>query len=275
MSKIKIVSDSSSDVISISDVSYATAPLKIITDEKQYVDNAELNAEQMATDLLSYNGRSTTSCPSPEDWLFAFGDAEEIICITMTALLSGTYNTACIAKQIYEEKNPGRRVCVINSRSTGPEMALMIERIREMILNDASFDDVCSAIDSYHTELLFVLSSMKNLANNGRVNKVAAKLAGILGIRAIGKASEEGVLEMLDKVKGEANTVEAMLGYMKKNGYNGGRVNIAHCLNEGMAEKMKNVILTAFPNAQTAVYKLRGLCSFYAEKGGMLVGFEA
>lgn len=275
MSKIKIVSDSSSDVISLSDVSYECAPLRIITAERQYVDNAELDVEQMANDLLSYSGRSSTSCPSPEDWLSAFGDAEEIICITITALLSGSYNTACIAKQTYEEMNPGRKVCVINSRSTGPEMALVIEKMREMILDGKSFDEITSFVESYHTELLFVLSSMKNLANNGRVSKVAAKLAGILGIRAIGRASEEGTLEMLDKVKGENKTVEVMVGYMKQNGYTGGRVNVAHCLNEQIAEKMKNAVLSAFPKAKINVYKLRGLCSFYAEKGGMLVGFEA
>lgn len=275
MSKIKIVSDSSSDIVSLSDVLYESAPLKIITDEKLYTDNAELDVEAMARDLLAYNGRSSTSCPSPEDWLSAFGDAEEIICITITALLSGSYNTACIAKQLYEEQNPGRRVYVLNSRSTGPEMAIVIEKMREMILDGKSFDEICAFIESYHTELLFVLSSMKNLANNGRVSKVAAKLAGILGIRAIGKASEEGTLEMLDKLKGEVKTIEAMVGYMKQLGYKGGKVNIAHCLNESMAEKMKNAIASAFPNAQTVVYKLRGLCSFYAEKGGMLVGFEA
>ena len=275
MSKIKIVSDSSSDIVSLSDVPYESAPLKIITDEKLYTDNAELDVEAMARDLLAYNGRSSTSCPSPEDWLSAFGDAEEIICITITALLSGSYNTACIAKQLYEEQNPGRRVYVLNSRSTGPEMAIVIEKMREMILEGNSFYEICAFIESYHTELLFVLSSMKNLANNGRVSKVAAKLAGILGIRAIGKASEEGTLEMLDKVKGEVKTIEAMVGYMRQLGYKGGKVNIAHCLNESMAEKMKNAIASAFPNAQTVVYKLRGLCSFYAEKGGMLVGFEA
>lgn len=275
MSKIKIVSDSSSDVISLSDVSYETAPLKVITAEKQYVDNAELDVEEMARELLAYNGRSSTSCPSPEDWIKAFGESEEIICVTITALLSGSYNTACIAKQMYEEKNPGRKVYVLNSRSTGPEMALIIEKMREMILAGSTFDEICSYIESYHTELLFVLSSMKNLANNGRVSKVAAKLAGVLGIRAIGKASEEGTLEMLDKVKGENKAIEAMFRYMKEMGYSGGRVNIAHCLNESAAEKMKNAILNKFPSAQTAVYKLRGLCSFYAEKGGILVGFEA
>lgn len=275
MSKIKIVSDSSSDITALSDVSYASAPLKIITAEKQYTDDKELDVEGMARDLLVYNGRSSTSCPSPEDWLYAFGDAEEIICITITALLSGSYNTACIAKQMYEEQNPGRRVYVLNSKSTGPEMALVIEKMREMILDGKSFDEIISCLESYRTELLFVLSSMKNLANNGRVSKVAAKLAGILGIRAIGKASEEGTLEMLDKVKGENKTIEAMICYMKEMGYKGGKVNIAHCLNESAAQKMNDAIHAAFSNAVTSIYKLRGLCSFYAEKGGLLVGFEA
>ena len=274
MNKIKIVADSGSDVLSLPDVEFASAPLKIITEEGQYVDNASLDVEKMASEMQGYKGKSSTSCPSPDDWIEAFGDAEEIICVTITALLSGSYNTACIAKQIYEEKHPQRRVFVINSRSTGPEMGLIIERMREMIISGCSFDEIISRISDYNAELLFVLSSMKNLVNNGRVSPIAAKLAGMLGIRAIGRASDEGILEMLCKAKGDAKAVEAMVRIMAERGYCGGKVKLSHCLNEPLAAMMKRAIIERYPEAEVEIGRLRGLCSFYAEKSGMIVGYE-
>ena len=82
MENFKIVADSSSDVFSLDNVSFAAAPLKIITNEKEFVDNQELNLKEMVDYLLSYKGKSSTSCPNPEDWLAAFGDSQNIFCIT-------------------------------------------------------------------------------------------------------------------------------------------------------------------------------------------------
>ena len=136
--KIKIVTDSSSDLHFHPSVDFASAPLKITAAEKEFIDNRELDVGQMVNYLRLYNGRSTTSCPNTEDWLYAFADADEIYCITMTSTLSGTYNSAMLAKKTYEEKYPGRRVCVIDSLSTGPEIALIVDKIssrRSLCLN--------------------------------------------------------------------------------------------------------------------------------------------
>ena len=65
--KTRIVGDSGVDVTYLDGASFSTASLKIITSEKEYVDDASLNAEQMALDMLSYKGRSTTSCPNTSD----------------------------------------------------------------------------------------------------------------------------------------------------------------------------------------------------------------
>lgn len=274
--KIKIVADSSSDVFSLSGVDFETAPLKIITDEKQYVDDAELDAHQMATDLQSYKGKSSTSCPNADDWLCAFGDADEIYCVTITSALSGSNNTARVAADTYLEEYPDRRVLVIDSLSTGPEMGLIIDKLRQLILDGKSFDAVCEEITEYtkKTGLLFMLESMKNLANNGRVSPIAAKMAGILGIRAIGKASDEGRLEMLDKCRGEKKALETIVVRLRELGLRDGKVKIGHVSNEEAAKILAELIEKDFPNATVETYRCRGLCSFYAEMGGMLVGFE-
>ena len=272
----KIIADSSADLLELSGVPFESAPLKIITAEKEYVDDASLDVLEMVNDLQSYSGRSSTSCPNANDWLNAFGDAEEIFCVTITATLSGSYNAAVQAKQIYEERHPDRRVFVLNSLSTGPEMVLMIEKMRELILEGKRFDEVCEEVTKYtkKTGLLFMLESMRNLANNGRVSPLVAKVAGILSIRVVGKASDQGDLEQLNKCRGEKKSLETIVQHLRSLGLRKGKVRIAHCFNETAGKALKELIQKEFSKVQVEICKCRGLCSFYAEKGGLLVGFE-
>ena len=273
---IKIVFDSASDLLELPDVDSAMAPLKIITAEKEYVDDASLDVVGMTNDLLGYKGRSSTSCPNLDDWLRAFGDGEKIVCVTITGTLSGSYNTACLAKEQYEELHPDRRVFVLNSLSAGPEIALILEKARECVLAGMDFDAVCHEITAYShgTGLMFVLESLKNLANNGRVSPMVARLAGLLDIRIVGKAGDKGDLEPLDKSRGERRSLEALVKRMKEQGYAGGKVRISHCLNERAAVAVRTLLQDRYPSAEISMYPSRGLCSFYAERGGLLVGFE-
>ena len=126
MRRIKIVADSSANVLALEKIPFAAAPLKINTAEGEFVDDCNLNVEEMVNFFDSYKGRSKTSCPNPGDWLEAFGDADEIFCVAITSGLSGSYNAACIAKEMYEAENEGKQVCVIDSLSAGPELALII-----------------------------------------------------------------------------------------------------------------------------------------------------
>ncbi len=274
MHSIKIVVDSSANLTELDSVSFACAPLKIVTAEKQYVDTKSLDVHEMVKELYSYSGKSSTSCPNTNDWMSAFGDAEEIICFTITSSLSGSYNSAYTAKQVYEDMYPERRVLVVDSLSAGPEIALMAEKAAELISDGVGLDEIEKRLGSYKTELVFVLESMKNLANNGRISKLAAAAAGILGVRAVGKASDQGTLEMLSKSRGASRALADMIGHMKDMGYNGGKVRIAHCLNAQTANQLRGRLETLYPSADIIIEECRGLCSFYAEKGGMLVGFE-
>lgn len=272
----KIVADSSADTLLLAGVDFASVPLTIMTNEREYVDNATLDVAEMCEQLLRYNGRSSTACPGVGDWLAAFGDAEEVFCVTITSNLSGSHNAAVIAAQEYEESHPGRRVFVVDSLSTGPEMRLLLERLQKNVMTDMAFEAICADVTAYSakTGLLFVLESMKNLANNGRVSRLAATAAGLLGIRAVGKASDRGTLEMLEKCRGEQKALAAVVQQMREQGYIGGAVRISHVGNEEAAQSLREMLAVVFPKADIRVYAARGLCSFYAEKGGLLIGFE-
>lgn len=276
MSDFKIVADSSSDMLNIKKIPFESAPLKIRTDEKEYIDDRNLDVENMVDELLKFSGKSGSACPSVGDWLNAFGEAKYIFCVTITSGLSGSYNSACIAKREYEENHPDRKVFVIDSLSVGPEMMLKIEKLEELIEKGYSYEQICAEITEYqkHTALVFVLDSLRNLANNGRVNKIVASAAGILGIRVIGKASDKGDLEQLSKTRGMAKSIEKAVEIIRSLGYNGGKIRIGHCCNEEAAKAIKDIITHQYVHAEATIYKLRGLCSFYAEKGGLIVGFE-
>ena len=274
--RVRIVADSAADLLALRHIPFTSVPLKIITDQKEYVDNDRLSVEKMVNDLKIYKGRSTTSCPNAEEWLTSFGDAEEVYCVTITGTLSGSYNAALTAKDIYETAHPDRRVFVCNSLSAASEIRLIIEKIEALLLDGQDFDTISAEVEAYkqHTGLVFMLASMRNFANNGRVSPAVAKFAGLMGIRVVGKASDKGDLEPLDKCKGQTKALSAMLTRMIEQGYKGGRVMIAHCFNPDGGTAMKQLIRERFPEACVMVYPCRGLCSFYAEEGGMLVGFE-
>lgn len=276
MKKIKIVADSSANLLTLKHTAFAAAPLKIITSEQEFVDDAALQVDSMVQWFDSYKGKSKTSCPNPSDWIEAFEDADEIYCVTITSGLSGSYNTACIAKQMYEENNSSKRVYVIDSLSAGPELVLLIEKLEEYIAQDLSYEDICEKIEAYkqQTGLVFMLASLKNFAANGRVSPAIAKIAGVLGIRIVGRASDQGTLEPTNKCRGEEKPLSTLLNNLKEAGLSQGKVQIAHCQNETAAQKLQNMIATALPQVTVAIHPCRGLCSYYAEKGGLLVGFE-
>lgn len=276
MRTVKIVADSSANLMELKTVAFDAAPLKIITAEREFVDNRELDLEAMIHFFKSYKGRSQTSCPNPEDWLTAFGDAEDVYCVTITSGLSGSYNAACIAKNMYESEHPDRRVYVIDSLSAGPELTLIVEKLEQLIGEGMSFEEICAYMPEYtkKTGLLFMLESLNNFAANGRVSPAVAKIAGVLGIRIVGKASDVGTLEPTDKCRGEAKSLTAILNHLKKSGLKNGKVQLAHCLNESAANTLKAMIERELPSVAVKIGRNLGLCSYYAEKGGLLVGFE-
>ena len=129
--KYKIVADSSANVREIDTIDFASVPLKIVTDNNEYVDDASLNVEGMVDELQSYKGRSGTSCPNAHEWEAAFGDADVVFGVAITSGLSGSYAAAMVAKETYEEKHPGAKVHIIDSLSAGPELELIVEFLRD------------------------------------------------------------------------------------------------------------------------------------------------
>ena len=272
----KIVADSSSDVLALDSVPFANVPLVIHAGEKTFVDDENCDVAAMTDYMLTYKGKSSTACPGTQDWLDAFGEAENVFCVTITSGLSGSYNSARIAAEEYMAAHPGRRVHVVDTLSAGPELRLVVEKLQELILAETPFDEIVEESGKYHKRsfLVFSLQSLHNFVANGRVSPALGALVGLLGIRVVGKASEQGTLEPLSKVRGDKKALNEIVRIMKELGWNGGRVRIAHNENAAMADSLAAALRAVHDKLDVAIERCRGLGSYYAEKRGRLVGFE-
>ncbi len=272
----KIVADSSANLQAMAGIPFASVPLKIITDQKEYVDSPDLDVGGMVEDLLSYKGRSGSSCPNAHEWQTAFAGADAVIGLTISSNLSGSFAAASQAGRDYTEEHPDAKVFVLDSLSAGPEMQLLAEKARELILGGLPFEQVKEKLTEYskRTRLLFSLQSLKNLANNGRVSPAVATISGALGLRLVGAASSQGTLQPLHKCRGEAAALRTILKEMLAAGWQGGKVRIAHCFNQKAASLLAEALRQYHRSCEIEILPCTALCSFYAEKGGLLVGFE-
>lgn len=274
--KYKIAADSSSNIFTFPGVDYACAPLTVITSEKEYPDVPDLDVDAMIDDLKTVEGKTSTSCPNVQDWLNAFEGADGIFAVTITSNLSGCYASCMNARDLFLQDHPDVRISVLDTLSTGPEMELILEKLRDLINEGHDFDTIDRLIREYmtHTHLSFSLASLVNFARNGRVSPLVAKMVGVLGIRMVGVASDVGTLEPLHKCRGEKKALEALYADMQERGFSGGKVRLAHCRNEAYAQSLKTTIQTDFPQCDVTIIPCGALCSYYAEEGGLLVGYE-
>ena len=271
-----IVSDSSSNLRSIAGENYRTVPLHIMLGDTDWADTADVDMNAFDEAFDNCRSKTSSSCPSPDEWLAGFGDAEVVFCFTISYSLSGSYNSAMTAKGMYEEQHPDRHVYVLDSFATGPRLVLMIEYLREQLAKGADYETAYRRTMEYRekTTLLFTLQSIQMLANAGRVSPLIAKAVGILDMRMIGEANEEGRLELVDKHRGYKKTLLGTFKQMLKRNYEGGKVIISHNRNEQAANDLAELIREKFGNVMIDIHRTTVLCSYYAEKGGFIVGFE-
>lgn len=278
--KWKIIADSGCDYRSLDnlapDTEFVTVPLTIQVGETIYRDDAQLNIDQMMEEMYATTTASKSACPSPDDYMKSFEGADNIIVVTITGTLSGSYNSAEIAKKIYLEEHPNANIHVIDSLSAGGEVDLLVRKLNHLVAEGLDFDQVLDAITAYRakTKLLFVLAKVDNLVKNGRLSKLVGTVVGLLNIRMVGEASKTGTLELLQKARGQKKAIKAAFDELIKAGYTGGHITIAYRNNDKFIEQFSALIREKFAQASIEVLPTSGLCSFYAEEGGLLIGYE-
>ena len=206
----------------------------------------------------------------------AFEGADEIYCVTITSGLSGTYSGANVAREQYLEQHPDTKIYVVDSLSTGPGMVLLLEKLAELKSQGKNFEEVCAAIEKYRKrlKLYFSLSSLHNLAQNGRVSKLIASAIGFMNIKILGTASKEGTIEQVGKCRGNNRMIDKIIEQLKENGFTKGKIRICHVECLEFANAVADKIRSIFNCADIKIVPARGLCSYYAERGGIILGCE-
>ena len=279
MKKWNIVADSSCDLkegFLADDLYLEVPPLKILVGEKEFVDDENLDINEMMDAMHAYSGASTSACPSVGEFVEAFMKAENTICITLTSALRGTYNAAVQARKIAIEKDPSKNIHVIDSKATSSTMILIINETVRLIQNGLSFKEISSKLDTYTKtlHLVFSLVNFDNLIKNGRMSKAAGMLASVVGIRPIAIANQDGEIAVVDKPRGEKKAYKRIIEYMQKTkDLTNIDIYISHNDNIDGANALKTLLETLHKPKSVKIIKTRGLCSFYTDKKGIIVGY--
>jgi len=277
--KWNIVSDSSCDLfdheIMLENGGFSTVPFILRVEQKDYVDDLKLNVPEMLEAMEASSSACTSACPSPEAWARQFQKADHTIAITISSNLSGSYNSAMLAREMVLAEHPEKKIYVLDSKSTGPEMLLCIEHLVQWIKSELSFDAIIQKAERFlaNCKTTFALSSFDNLVKNGRMSRFAGFVAKRLNMWGIGIASDEGTIAVKSKTRGPQRALAIILADMQERGFIGGDVSISHCCNATMAEKLRSSIIEKWENAKVRIQATRGLDSFYAEREGLIIAF--
>lgn len=272
----KIITDSAANlnVTALNGIEHQSVGLTLICGERVFLDSADFDQAEFDNFIENSSTEIKSSCPSVESYLAAIGDADEVYIFTISSALSGSYNTAQTAKKMILEEDPSRKIKVFDTKAAGPAERMAAVKASELLDEGIDFPEVVAQIKMYIDDLkiFFSLQSLKNLANNGRVNKTIAKLAGVLKINVLGWANKEGKIEQLGKARGTKRAYQSLVNILAKYNFNSKKVVIDHANNEKGALALKDLIQSKYPNCQIEIGTCKALCSFYAEKGGLMVG---
>lgn len=284
-----IVADSSCNLRSWTptapDTVFVSAPLTIHVGDTEFVDDEQLDVAELNRAVAAEQEASSSSCPSVGRWAEEFRRADNVIAITISANLSGSYEAASTARNIVLDEYArdhagvisGKNIFILNSRATGGKMELIVELLdRYLTDHHPTFDEAVEYVQSLDaaSTVLFSLSRYDNLVKNGRMPRLAGSIASKLNIRMLGCASDEGTIKIVGPTRGEKKMYHKVVDCMAGYGYHGGLVYIDHVDNEAAAAELQRLICEQWPNATVRIVPCGGLCSYYAEESGLIIGFE-
>ncbi len=277
--KWNIITDSSCDMdfsgYSHPDIKIAKVPFVITINHTDYVDDDSLDVDNMLDIMEAAPEAGKSACPSPGTWYEYFEQADCSVAITISSALSGSYNSAVAAKGMIEEAYPDKKIYILDSLSTGPVLGMYVEKLTELIESGLDFDNVVERIKEYASErhTIFALNSFGNLIKNGRMSRLSGFIAGVFGIWGVGVASDKGTVDVKTKTRGIKKIISCFIEDMQENGFKSGSVVISHCHNFEFASVLKDRIMEIWENAIVQIMPTIGLCSFYAERRGIILGY--
>lgn len=276
-----IVADSSCDLKDLhykdehNEIRFYSVPFILTVGNRDFIDDAQINVDELMDAMELEQRASKSSCPSPQAWLEHFEKEGNVIAVAISKELSGSYNSACVAREMLLEKQSDKKIAVINSYSASAGLVHLVRTILENIRAGQDFDEVVQNArhEAAETQTIFALCSFNNLVKNGRMSHFAGFIAKRLGFWGIGAASPEGKIDIKGKVRGTKKALQFMLDEMRSRKPNIRSVTISHCQNSEMASLLKDYVKQHWNDAKTEINETKGLCSYYAERNGLIVAY--
>lgn len=251
-------------------------PFKIQIDNEEIVDT-NLNTEELMKKMKASFNQIKTACPSPSEFYDAFSKEGASFVVTISAALSGSYNSAVLAKNMFLEKLPDALVHIFDTQSACAGVNLVILKIKELIMQNLKFDEIITSVNKYISKMktLFILDSLDNLVKNGRISNLKAMLASFLHIVPIMGENGKGEIVLLEQVRGNKKAFNRLVDMIGESGvdFENTVLGITHSNAKEKAENLKNEILKRFKFKDVLIFAAGGLSTVYADDGGIVVAF--
>lgn len=276
----KIVVDSCCDLTGqmLKDPHFVKVPLTIRSNGSSFIDNETFDQADLLWAMKQSDDAPATACPSPQSYLDAYQGPEEedVYVVTLSALLSGSHNSAEQARMLMEEDYPNKNVYVFNSCSASSGEVLVALRVRELAESGAPFKHVVREVEQfiYQMQTMFVLETLENLRKNGRLTRLQSVITGALKIKLLMGATPEGEICKLGQTLSMKQALSKMVDHMANDPAHAGRtLAICHCNCLDRAFQVKAMAEQRCKFAHILILEAGGITSVYANDGGIVTAY--
>jgi DegV family protein with EDD domain len=274
----KIIGDSCTDITEEMKQKglVSLVPLTLTIEEEEFVDDETFNQREFLAKMKASPDCPKSACPSPERYMQEFEGQEECYVVTLSSRLSGSYNSAVVAREMYLEEHPEAKIEIVDSRSASCGQMLIAVKLKELKDKGLDFANVKDKITEFRDQMetKFVLESLENLRKNGRLSRVTFAICNVLNIRPV-MAADDGEIIKIDQVRGHNKALMRMIEHMEKDAKDVANkiLGITHCNNRERAEWVKNEILKKLPFKDCIIVNAAGVSTLYANDGGIIVSY--
>ena len=199
---------------------YTLVPLTLLVDGEEIIDDETFDQADFLAKVAASKEAVKSACPAPESYMEAYSKADDIYVVTLSAELSGSYNSAVLGKNLYEEENGTKNIHVVNSRGAATTQVLIARKLNEYASQGMPFEEVVDKIEEYTTSLrtYFVLETLEVLRKNGRLSRLSATIAGALNIKPVMIGTRDGVIQKAAQARGMKKALAKMVEHMGSEG---------------------------------------------------------
>ena len=253
-----------------------SAPLTMQLDEYSFVDDDTFDQADFLRKIAASPNCPKSACPSPDYYKDAFDQGtERAYAVTLSAELSGSYNSAMLARKLLLEEKPEMKIHVFNSRSASIGETLITRKIQECEEAGMEFEQLVETVESYINgqNTYFVLENLETLRKNGRLSNLKAFVASALKIKPVMKATPEGTIVQLDQARGINKALVKLVNYLAEDVENPEEkvLALSHCNCPDRAKMVRDAILERIPVKDVILLDSAGITTMYANDGGVVV----